>query len=415
MIIKSFTGESTKAAMKLVRSEMGGQAVVLKTRQVKENNGAARVEITACIEHPTISQAASILKEQTVNKNRLSADVTIQNTNQDTSSLSDKRKIKEPAHRMQTKKQNDKVKGIKSAKENLIATEKVTENVPISKEVSSGKTDQLSRVEKKLDRLLRMNLVLPGGPTLARKFIPIVSILRDADLPEEFIANFFISCCDKYDTNENIMEFTRRELAVALAEIMIPSLSFKNGDKVMFLGYAGVGKSSVMGKLAAQLVTQRKQKVKLSGLDFQKVAAFEELAIYADLLNLEIAKTDQEDNEDAVILIDTPAIPTNLEKRSVLEKLIGKANATHRIVVFSTLTRTPDITSLARQLKPLAPTHIAFTMLDMTYRWGAVVAVARELGVPVAFLSDSSGGVGPIGVPDPDRFARTILNNEVLL
>ena len=38
MIIKSFTAESATAAMKMVRKEMGGEAIVLKTRQVVDRH-----------------------------------------------------------------------------------------------------------------------------------------------------------------------------------------------------------------------------------------------------------------------------------------------------------------------------------------------------------------------------------------
>ncbi len=61
----------------------------------------------------------------------------------------------------------------------------------------------------------------------------------------------------------------------------------------------------------------------------------------------------------------------------------------------------------------MAPTHIAVTMLDMTRRWGAIIAAARVLQVPVVFLSDGPGGVGTIKVPDPDRLARTLLGREI--
>ncbi len=50
MIIKSFIAESAGAALKQVRHTMGGDAVVLKTRQVKDARGMAQVEVTALID-----------------------------------------------------------------------------------------------------------------------------------------------------------------------------------------------------------------------------------------------------------------------------------------------------------------------------------------------------------------------------
>ncbi|MEA2031767.1 MAG: hypothetical protein U9N55_09290 [candidate division Zixibacteria bacterium] len=417
MIIKSFTGESTKEAMKMLRSEMGGEAVVLKTRQMKGHNGAVQVEITACMERPTVSQAAKILREQpSSNSNRLTNDTMQSKMLQKTHSSDSQRMKPLSTDKKISEKPKERIKAKEKAIETQMAADTDIGKKPNTKAKAVPSDDDagIVRMEQKLDRLLRLNLVSSEDSTMAQKFSPIVSIMKDADLPREFIEKFFISCFDKYDTSEEIMGFTRRELVNALAEMMTPSLSFSNGDRVMFLGHAGVGKSSVMGKLAAQLVTQGKQKIKLAGLDFQKVAALEELAVYADLLSVEMSEVDKKEDKDAVILIDTPAIPTDIEKRSALENLVGKTNTTHRIAVFSALTRTTDIAFLARQLKPMLPTHIAITMLDMTNRWGSIAAIARALEVPVVFINEAPGGIGKIGIPDPNRFAQTILKDGVI-
>lgn len=395
MIIKSFTGESTKDVMKLVRREMGGDAVVLKTRQLKNQSGSTQVEITACMERHTVSEANTILQQRPKPENRLPAEVVEQTASPLPPVTPDAVSMEEPVDQTSI--------GLPNDKETPVVVDPPAPDI----------AERLNGLEQKVDRLLRQNLVSPGGPTLARKFHPIATILKGADVPEEFIADFFLSRLDNYDDAQNLMEFTYRELVTSLAEMMTPSLSLSSGDRVMFFGFPGTGKSSVMGKLAAQLVTQEKQQVKLAGLDFQKVAAFEELAVYADLLCLDITDSSESTDSEAVVLIDTPAIPTDAQQRVALEAKMSETETTHRIAVVSALTRTPDLTLLAQQLRPMAPTHIAVTMLDMTRRWGAIVAAARVLQVPVVFLSDGPGGVGTIKAPDPDRLARTLLGQDI--
>ncbi|PWB68692.1 hypothetical protein C3F09_11115, partial [candidate division GN15 bacterium] len=58
MIIKTFTAESMAAALKLVRSELGKESVVLKSREIPASPDGARVEITACTEKPLPTPAA---------------------------------------------------------------------------------------------------------------------------------------------------------------------------------------------------------------------------------------------------------------------------------------------------------------------------------------------------------------------
>lgn len=63
MIIKSFIAESAAAALKQVRQTMGGDAVILKTRQVRDPRGAMQVEVTALLDRPTVAQTESIFDE----------------------------------------------------------------------------------------------------------------------------------------------------------------------------------------------------------------------------------------------------------------------------------------------------------------------------------------------------------------
>ena len=53
MIIKSYTAPTVAAALKMIREEMGGDAVVLNTKinsDAKPNLVEERVEVTACID-----------------------------------------------------------------------------------------------------------------------------------------------------------------------------------------------------------------------------------------------------------------------------------------------------------------------------------------------------------------------------
>ena len=61
MIVKSFRASSAVRALKKVREEMGQEAIVLKTRQIRLKTGGTAVEITACIEKPTVGVASRVL------------------------------------------------------------------------------------------------------------------------------------------------------------------------------------------------------------------------------------------------------------------------------------------------------------------------------------------------------------------
>ncbi len=53
MIVKSFIADTVAGALKQARNELGGDAVILKTRKldgVHPSAGGGRVEVTACVD-----------------------------------------------------------------------------------------------------------------------------------------------------------------------------------------------------------------------------------------------------------------------------------------------------------------------------------------------------------------------------
>ncbi len=68
MIIKSFIAESAGAALKQVRHAMGGDAVVLKTNQVRDAHGRAQIEVTALLDKVSVGQIDSILSDTSSNQ-----------------------------------------------------------------------------------------------------------------------------------------------------------------------------------------------------------------------------------------------------------------------------------------------------------------------------------------------------------
>ncbi len=195
-------------------------------------------------------------------------------------------------------------------------------------------------------------------------------------------------------------------------------MSFQSGDRVIFFGPAGSGKSSVMGKLAASLTARHRQKVKLLSLDDCKLAAFDEICSYADILGLEVVPPPSADGKpeadnDAVTLIDTPAMPIQREKIQTLKQRIEEIEPVYRFAVFSCLTRSRDVFQISKTLKELNPTHLILTMQDLASCHGTVITAAKATGLKIAFLSDAPGGMGELKIPDPHQLADRLMNVEV--
>lgn len=390
MIIKSFKAKTASDAMRQIRREMGEEAIVLKTQQLQN-----QVEITACIEHATVSKAGEILMskpesnfiddsliEIKVEKNRLDRH--------------------QPIDQIQPANGSFDSKNLKDAKLKEAAFE-------------NGSTS-LTEINEKLNKLLSLNLHCDEENTYSDIIKPFVAQMQRADLPHDFIYRFFLNRSEKMANKKNLQKYIIEELSKVFANLISPENKIRKGEGVLFYGPAGSGKSSMLGKLAASLIARKRNKVKLASLDDQKIGAYEELAVYADLLQLETIHTKEQEEEnqnDYITLIDTPAFPVNKEQQNYFCDTVSRINPEHRIAVISALTRTDDILEISDQLSKLNPTHLAVTMLDLTNRLGGIIAAARVLNTKLLFVTDAPGGVKQIMTPNPDHLAETIMGMEV--
>ncbi len=332
MIIKSFAATSSAAALKLVREEMGGDAIVLKTTRVHDRINGNQVEITACLEKPSVDQSSRLLIEP-------------------------ERKIAASAQ----------------------ATSPVDDVVENNRQPVGCKDT-------------------------------VKSVLLQADLNSQFVDDFVQELSSGQTESENDLENALTLMSSKLADVMLPGLEFKVGDRLLFVGPAGSGKSSVLGKMAAHLVTRSKMKVRLATLDDMKVGAIDEIQNYADFLDLELAEPESEPTDDSITLIDAPSLNLGDNSAEIHKSKITSTKPDYCFLVVSALMRSSDISRYVTQAAELdSATHLIITMLDQTDALGGIMAAATASGLKVAFVTDSPGGLGMITSPDPHLTARRIL------
>ncbi len=389
MIIKSFAAETAAAALKLVRREMGGDAIVLKTRQLAADRNGARVEVTACLEKASAYQSSEILS------NRLDAETFSGGAETPPAPVTDAEPISaEPT-----------------------STEPINAALIERSRKAPDIYGRLDNMERKLDRLITAGqpAAQQGEPTV---FDTIRDNLKDADLSDDLIASIIGAVAVHPSAATDPQTAVHELLVPRLAELMEPGLMFVPGDRVVFVGPAGAGKSTVMGKVAAQLTVQAKMKVTLTTLDNCKMAAADEVRRYADVLNASLVdafefEPDTKVISEAVTLIDTPALPARQDSLDQLKEAIDTINPTCCVAVFSSLMRTNDALAIAESMQTLMPTHLAVTMTDLTDRFGTAVSISDATGWKIAMIGDAPGGIGHIRQPDPDRTARLLLKTEV--
>jgi fused signal recognition particle receptor len=200
---------------------------------------------------------------------------------------------------------------------------------------------------------------------------------------------------------------------------------------VIFLGVNGVGKTTTIGKLAAQYRAAG-QKVLLVAADTFRAAAIEQLDVWGQRIGVDIVKHRPGADPSAVVfdgiqaaksrgidvlLIDTAGrLHTKvhlIEELKKIRRVITREqpDAPHETLLVLDATTGQNGLQQARVFKEAADiTGIVLTKLDGTAKGGVIISIQEELGVPVRYI-----GVGEevedLQPFDAETFARALFEN----
>ena len=198
---------------------------------------------------------------------------------------------------------------------------------------------------------------------------------------------------------------------------------------VLVIGVNGVGKTTTIGKIGAQLKRDGK-KVIFCAADTFRAAAAEQLTIWADRARVDIIKQ-HEGADPAAVVFDATSAAKARKSDVVLvdtagrlhnkQNLMNELNKISRVVdrelpgcareTLLVLDATTGQNGLiqAKQFKEAAGiTGIVLTKLDGTAKGGIAIAIAKELGVPVKYAGVGEG-IDDLKPFDAQEFAQALI------
>ena len=202
----------------------------------------------------------------------------------------------------------------------------------------------------------------------------------------------------------------------------------KSPTVILVIGVNGVGKTTSIGKLAARLKGEGK-KVLLCAGDTFRAAAADQLEIWANRAGVPIVRQHEGADPGAVlfdalqaakardvdvVLGDTAGRLHNKQNlmnelaklRKIIDRELPEAGRETLLVLDATTGQNGLIQ--ARSFKETAGlTGIVLTKLDGTAKGGIVIAIARELGVPVKFVGVGEG-IDDLKPFDPEEFVNDL-------
>jgi fused signal recognition particle receptor len=176
---------------------------------------------------------------------------------------------------------------------------------------------------------------------------------------------------------------------------------------VSIVGVNGTGKTTTAAKLA-HLIQSQKKTALLAACDTFRAAAIEQLKLWGTRLKIEViagnygadaasvahdAVTAAQSRKSDYLFIDTAGrLHTKhnlMQELQKLHRVIGKqlAGAPHEVLLVLDATTGMNALNQAREFNKAVPlTGLIVTKLDGTSKGGMVVAIQKELGLPIKFI-----------------------------
>jgi len=222
-----------------------------------------------------------------------------------------------------------------------------------------------------------------------------------------------------------------------MREILAEKLTFDQGEidlnsppaVVLFIGVNGVGKTTSIGKLAARWKGEGKRVLLCAGDTFRAAAA-DQLTIWSERAGVEIIKQHEGADPAAVVydglnaararqvdvvLVDTAGRLHNkqnlMNELNKISRVIDRECPTasrETLLVLDATTGQNGLIQAKEFSRAANVTGIVLTKLDGTAKGGIVVAIAKELGVPVKFVGVGEG-VDDLQPFDPEEFTKALL------
>lgn len=176
---------------------------------------------------------------------------------------------------------------------------------------------------------------------------------------------------------------------------------------ILVIGVNGVGKTTTIGKLAANLQAQGKQVI-LGAADTFRAAAIDQLQIWADRAGTKLVKH-SEGSDPAAVVFDTLAAAKSRgadvavidtagrlhNKKNLMNELEKISRVIEReaegcdkevLLVLDATTGQNGVNQAREFMNTTGLTGIVLTKLDGTAKGGVVIAIKDELGLPIKYI-----------------------------
>lgn len=381
MKIKKYVAASMPEAMKRIRAELGNDAVILHSKIIHTGGFLGMfkkrsIEVMAAID-PDLSEAKSPVEKQ------MPAPKLIPKIEQN---LMEEPKVKAPV----------------LADDNIMR-QLAQMNETIKKMAESGKVGPMELpfpLKSVIDRLKKQDLDSEIQSRLTTKLLE-KWYLAGANSPQNEVHSWAEELLYK-----EMNQYTFGELTLTKKFVNV-------------IGPTGVGKTTTLAKMAAEIMMKHKKKIGFITTDTYRIAAIDQLKTYANILNVPIEvcynlddfeKAAQSLSDCDVILVDTAGRNfRNQQYVQDLKEVVDYNRDMETLLVLSLTAKQSDMEEIYQQFSSIHIDQFIFTKMDETSTYGAMINLVVKYKKGVAYLTTGQNVPDDILPANPREIAKRII------
>ncbi|CAN5911081.1 N/A [soil metagenome] len=291
--------------------------------------------------------------------------------------------------------------------------------------------EELGRLHEVVEGLSRMGRLDHLLPDLPSDLVPTYARLLEADVPEALARRLVRRVAERVEPDEvHHPEVVFNALADAVEDCLpiAPPIASVPGLRrvVALVGPTGVGKTTTVAKLAADAKLHRGLRVGLVTMDTYRIAAVEQLRTYAEIIDLPLAVANTPDamrraidevGDVDLVLIDTAGrSPRDEPKIRELADFLAEARPDEIHLVLSAVASDRSLGVTVERFATVRADRLILTKLDEAegLGLGGILAAITRADRPISYLTTGQAVPDDIEPANRRRLARLILGREDL-
>jgi flagellar biosynthesis protein FlhF len=419
MIIKKYVAKSMREALAEIKTELGEDAVILKTRKVGGTTfpfHATQIEVTAARDDESKSSAA--FPAIKVSRPAAAGDTGVYRRPRPSCIVDD-------AEQVSVRPWSPPVvhRAAKNAEPGIMEAgiiEKDNRSLAELKEDFRQLSDLVKNVLAKSERTVSEKPPSAPAPVFEGAWGKLYERLTELEVLPDIAGSLLTTMRERrLEAVNGAGEKSIRELLEARFPVAGPIRCKKNGPRVIaFVGPTGSGKTTTLAKLATHCRIGKNRSVSIITADTYRIAAIEQIRTFADIVkaNLHVVFSADEAAlamkacaRDDLVFIDTAGRSRrNAEHMEELKSFLSRMQPDEVHLVLSATTKDSDLAATISRYREIGSDRLLFTKLDETACLGNVFNAVERSAMPVSFLTFGQNVPDDIELAQPARFVERL-------